>query len=70
MDEEIILTTDSLKGTLNFVSKNKREFEQYLIAHTNEPIINCITLSDPYQVVDGKQVKGPRQPIFGFLALA
>ena len=53
LDEETLLTTDSLKGILNFVSRNKHEFGQGLITYTNEPIINYITtLVDSYRVAD------------------
>lgn len=53
LDEETLLTTDSLKGILNFVSKNKHEFGQGLITYSNEPIVNYITtLVDSYRVAD------------------
>lgn len=53
LDEETLLTTNSLKGILNFVSKNKHEFGQGVILYTMEPIVNHITtIIDSYRVAD------------------
>lgn len=51
LDEETLLTEDSIKGILNFVYKDKHHFGQGLITYTNDKIVNWFTtLADTYRV--------------------
>lgn len=55
LDEETLLTTNCLKGIINFISKDKHEFGQGVIYYTSEPIVNPITtIVDSYRVADDK----------------
>ncbi|CAG0896610.1 unnamed protein product, partial [Cyprideis torosa] len=72
MDEETLLTENSVKGILNFVEDGKAEFGQGLITYANENVVNWVTtLSDSFRVADdlGKlrfQFKVFHKPLFGW----
>lgn len=53
LDEETILTENSVRGILNFAIKGKYEFGQGLITYTNDVIVNWFTtLADSFRVAD------------------
>lgn len=53
LDEETILTENSVKGILNFVMDGKHQFGQGLITYANEEVVNWITtLADSFRVSD------------------
>ncbi|XP_015599343.1 beta-1,4-mannosyltransferase egh [Cephus cinctus] len=53
LDEETILTENSIRGILNFVLDGKHQFGQGLITYANEEIINWMTtLADSFRVAD------------------
>lgn len=53
LDEETLLTENSVRGILNFVLDGKHEFGQGLITYANEDVVNWITtLADSFRVAD------------------
>ncbi|CAH1393393.1 unnamed protein product [Nezara viridula] len=53
LDEETLLTENSIRGILNFVIDGKHSFGQGLITYANEEVINWITtLADTFRVAD------------------
>lgn len=53
LDEETLLTENSVKGILNFVMDGKHQFGQGLITYANEEVVNWITtLADSFRVTD------------------
>ncbi|XP_058124267.1 beta-1,4-mannosyltransferase egh-like [Anopheles ziemanni] len=72
LDEETLLTKDSVRGIINFVLDGKHPFGQGMITYANEPIVNWLTtLADSYRVSDdmGKlrlQFKLFHRPLFGW----
>ncbi|CAH0561461.1 unnamed protein product [Brassicogethes aeneus] len=53
LDEETLLTENSVKGILNFVVDGKHHFGQGLITYANENIVNWLTtLADSFRVTD------------------
>ncbi|XP_022918544.1 beta-1,4-mannosyltransferase egh [Onthophagus taurus] len=53
LDEETLLTENSVKGILNFVMDGKHQFGQGLITYANEEVVNWITtLADSFRVAD------------------
>lgn len=53
LDEETLLTENSVKGVLNFVMDGKHQFGQGLITYSNEEVVNWITtLADSFRVAD------------------
>ncbi|GMR45077.1 hypothetical protein PMAYCL1PPCAC_15272, partial [Pristionchus mayeri] len=72
LDEETLLTSNSVCGILNFVEDGQHQFGQGLITYATGEIVNWLTtLSDSYRVSDdcGKQ-RGQlsllHRPIFGW----
>ncbi|GMS92289.1 hypothetical protein PENTCL1PPCAC_14464 [Pristionchus entomophagus] len=72
LDEETLLTHDSVYGILNFADEGKHQFGQGVITYANGNIVNWLTtLSDCYRVADdcGKQhaqLSVLHKPIFGW----
>uniref|UniRef100_A0A182ILQ1 Peptidase S1 domain-containing protein n=1 Tax=Anopheles atroparvus TaxID=41427 RepID=A0A182ILQ1_ANOAO len=72
LDEETLLTKDSVRGIMNFVLNGRHLFGQGVITYANEPIVNWwTTLADSYRVADdmGKlrlQFKLFHKPLFGW----
>ncbi|GMT22721.1 hypothetical protein PFISCL1PPCAC_14018, partial [Pristionchus fissidentatus] len=72
LDEETLLTTNSVCGILNFVEDGKHQFGQGVITYANGEIVNWFaTLSDTYRVSDdlGKlrtQLSIFHKPLFGW----
>lgn len=53
LDEETLLTENSIRGILNFVIDGKHSFGQGLITYANEEVVNWITtLADTFRVAD------------------
>lgn len=53
LDEETLLTDNSIRGILNFVLDGKHQFGQGLITYANEDVVNWITtLADSFRVAD------------------
>lgn len=53
LDEETLLTDNSIRGILNFVLEGKHSFGQGLITYANEDVVNWITtLADSFRVAD------------------
>ncbi|XP_065158083.1 beta-1,4-mannosyltransferase egh [Atheta coriaria] len=53
LDEETLLTENSVRGILNFVMDGKHQFGQGLITYANEEVVNWITtLADSFRVAD------------------
>ncbi|CAK9796510.1 Beta-1,4-mannosyltransferase egh [Anthophora plagiata] len=53
LDEETLLTENSIRGILNFVLDGKHQFGQGLITYANEDVVNWITtLADSFRVAD------------------
>ncbi|XP_018326378.1 beta-1,4-mannosyltransferase egh [Agrilus planipennis] len=53
LDEETLLTENSIKGILNFVMDGKHQFGQGLITYANEEVVNWVTtLADSFRVSD------------------
>ncbi|XP_023026805.2 egghead [Leptinotarsa decemlineata] len=53
LDEETLLTENSVKGILNFVMEGKHQFGQGLITYANEEVVNWLTtLADSFRVTD------------------
>lgn len=53
LDEETLLTDNSVRGILNFVLDGKHPFGQGLITYANEDVVNWITtLADSFRVAD------------------
>lgn len=53
LDEETLLTENSVRGILNFVMDGKHQFGQGLITYANEEVVNWITtLADSFRVTD------------------
>lgn len=53
LDEETVMTANSVRGILNFVIEKKYDFGQGLITYANEHVINWITtLADSIRVAD------------------
>lgn len=53
LDEETLLTENSIRGILNFVLDGKHHFGQGLITYANENVVNWITtLADSFRVAD------------------
>lgn len=53
LDEETLLTENSVRGILNFVTDGKHPFGQGLITYANEEVVNWITtLADTFRVAD------------------
>jgi egghead protein (zeste-white 4 protein) len=53
LDEETLLTENSVRGILNFVGDGKHQFGQGLITYANEEVVNWITtLADSFRVTD------------------
>ncbi|KAK9680683.1 Glycosyl transferase family 2 [Popillia japonica] len=53
LDEETLLTENSVKGILNFVMDGKYPFGQGLITYANEEVVSWITtLADSFRVAD------------------
>uniref|UniRef100_T1JBR4 Glycosyltransferase 2-like domain-containing protein n=1 Tax=Strigamia maritima TaxID=126957 RepID=T1JBR4_STRMM len=53
LDEETLLTENSVRGVLNFVLDGRYQFGQGLITYANENVINWVTtLADSFRVAD------------------
>lgn len=53
LDEETLLTENSVRGVLNFVLDGQHQFGQGLITYANEHIVNWLTtLADSFRVAD------------------
>lgn len=53
LDEETLLTDNSVRGILNFVLDGQHQFGQGLITYANEQIVNWLTtLADSFRVAD------------------
>lgn len=53
LDEETLLTENSIKGILNFVMDGQHHFGQGLITYANEHVVNWLTtLADSFRVSD------------------
>ncbi|KAK9497293.1 hypothetical protein O3M35_004638 [Rhynocoris fuscipes] len=53
LDEETLLTDNSIRGILNFVIDGRHSFGQGLITYANEDVVNWITtLADSFRVAD------------------
>lgn len=53
LDEETLLTENSVRGILNFVLDGKHNFGQGLITYANEDVVNWVTtLADSFRVAD------------------
>lgn len=53
LDEETLLTENSVRGILNFVQDGQHQFGQGLITYANEQIVNWLTtLADSFRVAD------------------
>lgn len=53
LDEETLLTENSVRGILNFVLDGKHQFGQGLITYANENVVNWVTtLADSFRVAD------------------
>ncbi|XP_075235092.1 beta-1,4-mannosyltransferase egh isoform X1 [Lycorma delicatula] len=53
LDEETLLTENSVRGILNFVLDGKHHFGQGLITYANEEVVNWVTtLADSFRVAD------------------
>lgn len=53
LDEETILTENSVRGVLNFAMDGKHQFGQGLITYANEEVVNWVTtLADAFRVTD------------------
>ncbi|KAK4886469.1 hypothetical protein RN001_002740 [Aquatica leii] len=53
LDEETLLTENSVRGILNFVMDGKHQFGQGLITYANEDVVNWVTtLADSFRVAD------------------
>lgn len=53
LDEETLLTENSVRGILNFVMDGKCQFGQGLITYANEEVVNWVTtLADTFRVAD------------------
>ncbi|XP_077295047.1 beta-1,4-mannosyltransferase egh [Arctopsyche grandis] len=72
LDEETLLTENSVRGILNFVMDGKHQFGQGLITYANEDVVNWLTtLADSFRVADdmGKlrlQFKLFNKPLFSW----
>ncbi|VDK63878.1 unnamed protein product [Onchocerca ochengi] len=72
LDEETLLTNNSICGILNFCEDGKHQFGQGIITYANGDIVNWITtLSDSFRVADdmGKlrfQFRFFHKPLFGW----
>lgn len=72
LDEETILTQNSINGIINFALDGKHHFGQGLITYANEQVVNWLTtLVDSYRVADdmGKlrfQFLAFHKPLFGW----
>lgn len=72
LDEETILTENSVRGITNFVLDGKYPFGQGLITYANENVVNWLTtLADSFRVADdmGKlrfQFKTFHKPLFSW----
>lgn len=72
LDEETLLTENSIRGIINFVLDGKHPFGQGLITYANENVVNWMTtLADSFRVSDdmGKlrcQFKMFHKPYFSF----
>uniref|UniRef100_A0AAG5D1M4 Glycosyltransferase 2-like domain-containing protein n=1 Tax=Anopheles atroparvus TaxID=41427 RepID=A0AAG5D1M4_ANOAO len=72
LDEETLLTKDSVRGIMNFVLNGRHLFGQGVITYAKDPIVNWwTTLADSYRVADdmGKlrlQFKLFHKPLFGW----
>ncbi|EJW73993.1 hypothetical protein WUBG_15096, partial [Wuchereria bancrofti] len=72
LDEETLLTNNSICGILNFCEDGKHQFGQGVITYANGDIVNWITtLSDSFRVADdmGKlrfQFRFFHKPLFGW----
>ncbi len=81
LDEETLLTTNSVRGILNFCTEGKHDFGQGLITYANCPVTfksplkalqnRICTVADSFRVADdmGKmrcQLKVFHKPMFGF----
>lgn len=72
LDEETLLTTNSICGILNFCEDGTHQFGQGVITYANGEIVNWLTtLSDSFRVADdmGKlrlQLKIFHKPLFGW----
>lgn len=72
LDEETLLTVNSIKGILNFAMDGQHQLGQGLITYANEKIVNWLTtLADNFRVTDdmGKlrfQLKFFHKPLFSF----
>ncbi|XP_018906786.2 beta-1,4-mannosyltransferase egh [Bemisia tabaci] len=53
LDEETLLTENSVRGILNFVISGRHHFGQGLITYANEEVVNWVTtLADSFRVAD------------------
>lgn len=53
LDEETLLTENSIHGIVNFVLDGKHQFGQGLITYANEDVVNWVTtLADSFRVAD------------------
>uniref|UniRef100_V5GLU3 Putative beta-14-mannosyltransferase egh n=1 Tax=Ixodes ricinus TaxID=34613 RepID=V5GLU3_IXORI len=72
LDEETLLTEDSVRGILNFAFDGRHAFGQGLITYANERVVNWVTtLADSFRVADdmGKlrfQFWAFHRPLFGW----
>lgn len=72
LDEETLLTENSIRGILNFVMDGKHHVGQGLITYANEEVVNWFTtLADSFRVADdmGKlrfQFYMFHKPLFSF----
>jgi beta-1,4-mannosyltransferase len=73
LDEDTVLTENSVRGIVNFVTDGKHEFGQGLVTHINDNVVNWITtLADCFNnsFLSGVvqfQFKAFHKPIFGWL---
>ena len=53
LDEETLLTEDSVRGVINFVLDGRHQFGQGMITYANENVVNWVTtLADSFRVSD------------------
>lgn len=53
LDEETLMTENSIRGIINFVSDGQHQFGQGLITYANEHVVNWLTtLADSFRVSD------------------
>lgn len=72
LDEETLVTENSVRGVLNFILAGKHHFGQGMITYANESVVNwCTTLADSFRVSEdlGKlrfQLRCLHRPLFSW----